>query len=86
LRKQREQIDRREIETTVTVELSDLAVGSIESKDALQPLNLRGAFTCDPGRRRAVVMIEQQLRGRAEGGAGPPMKERRAVRTISAAK
>ena len=60
----------------ITVQPSDLAVGPVESKDALKPLNLRGAFTDDPSRRCAVVMIEQQVRRRAERGAVPLIQQR----------
>ena len=59
----------------ITVQPSDLAVGPVESKNALKPLNLRGAFTDDPRRGCTVVMTEQQARRRSERGAVPLIQQ-----------
>src|SRR5215472_13785105 len=78
-REHRQQIDRRKVDMAVAIQTSDLAIGPVEGKNALQPLNLRGAFTDDPRRGCAVVMVEQQARRRSKRSAVPLMEQRSSV-------
>ena len=59
----------------ITVQPSDLAVGPVEGKNAIEPLNLRGAFTDDPRRGCAVAKVEQQARRRSERGTVPLIQQ-----------
>src|SRR6516164_4080975 len=66
LREHRHQIDGRKLDMAITVQPSNLAVGTIERKNALHPLNLRCAFSDDPRRGCAIMMVKQQARRRSE--------------------
>src|SRR4029079_2673294 len=76
LREHRQQIGGGKLDMSTTVQPSDLAVGTIEGKNALQPLNIRRAFTDNTRCGCVIVMVEQQVRWRSERGAVPLIEQR----------